>query len=121
MKRTPVGAAAVGRPGALGTTRSATATSVAALTAKNPKVSATFTCTDTHDTVGRDTVHIKATAGGDSYRTDTVKLKEGESQVAALHPRTSCSARSRRSASEPRSRSRSRTSTPGRRARRRSG
>jgi hypothetical protein len=54
---------------------------VAALTAKNPKFSATFTCTDTHDTVGRDTVHIKASAGGDSYKTDTVKLEEGESQV----------------------------------------
>ena len=54
---------------------------VAALTAKNPKFSATFTCTETHDTLGRDTVHVKASAGGDSYKTDTVKLKEGESQV----------------------------------------
>ena len=53
---------------------------VAALTAKKPKVSATFTCTETSDLVGRDTVHIKATAGGDGYRTDTVKLKKGESQ-----------------------------------------
>jgi hypothetical protein len=57
---------------------------VAALNAKNPKFSATFTCEDTHDTVGRDTVHIKATAGGDSYRTDTVKLEEGESQVLSF-------------------------------------
>ena len=54
---------------------------VAALTAKNPKFSATFTCTDTHDTFGRDTVHVKASAGGDTYKTDTVKLEEGESQV----------------------------------------
>ena len=54
---------------------------VAALNAKNPTLSATFTCTSTHDTFGRDTVHVKATAGGDSYKTDTVKLKEGESQA----------------------------------------
>ena len=51
---------------------------VAALEAKKPTVSATFMCTSTHDTVGRDTVHVKASAGGDSYKTDTVKLKEGE-------------------------------------------
>ena len=56
----------------------------AALAAKNPKISAKFTCTDTHDTFGRDNVHIKATAGGDAYRTDTVKLKEGESQVLSF-------------------------------------
>jgi hypothetical protein len=48
---------------------------VAALNAKNPTLTTTFTCTSTHDTVGRDTVHVKATAGGDSYKTDTVKLK----------------------------------------------
>jgi hypothetical protein len=54
---------------------------VAALTAKNPRFSATFTCGETSDLVGRDTVHIKASAGGDSYKTDTVKLKKGESQV----------------------------------------
>ncbi len=54
---------------------------VAALNAKNPTLTTTFTCTSTHDTVGRDTVHVKATAGGDSYKTDTVKLKEGESHA----------------------------------------
>ena len=55
---------------------------VAALTAKNPKFSATFTCNNhTHYKLRRDAVHIKATAGGDTYRTDTCKLKEGESQV----------------------------------------
>ena len=26
-------------------------------------------------------MHVKASAGGDTYKTDTVKLKEGESQV----------------------------------------
>src|SRR4051794_40659322 len=31
----------------------------AALTAKNPKFSATFTCDATSDTVGRDNVHVK--------------------------------------------------------------
>ena len=86
---------------------------VAALTAKKPKVSATFTCTETHDTLGRDTVHIKATAGGDSYRTDTVKLKEGESQALLVHPRRAVRLDRGDRPREPRSRSRSRTSTPG--------
>lgn len=54
---------------------------VAALNAKNPTLTTTFTCISTHDTVGRDNVHVKATAGGDSYRTATVKLKEGESHA----------------------------------------
>ncbi len=52
---------------------------VAALNAKNPTFTASFTCNDTHDTVGRDTVHVKASSGGDHYKAETVKLKEGES------------------------------------------
>jgi hypothetical protein len=52
---------------------------VAALNAKNPTFTASFTCGTTHDTVGRDTVHVKASSGGDTYKTDTVKLKKGES------------------------------------------
>jgi hypothetical protein len=52
---------------------------VAALNAKNPTFTATFTCGTTHDSVGRDTVHVKASSGGDTYKTDTVKLKKGES------------------------------------------
>jgi hypothetical protein len=51
---------------------------VTALNAKNPAFTATFTCVKTHDTVGRDTVHVKASSGGDTYKTATVKLKERE-------------------------------------------
>lgn len=52
---------------------------VAALTAKNPAFTAKFTCEATNDTFGRDTVHVKASAGGDAYKTDTVKLNKGDS------------------------------------------
>jgi hypothetical protein len=51
---------------------------VAALTAKNPTFTASFTCQGTHDTIGRDTVHVKATSGGDAYKTATVKLNKGD-------------------------------------------
>ena len=52
---------------------------VAALTAKNPTFTAKFTCQGTHDTFGRDTVHVKASSGGDTYKTATVKLNKGDS------------------------------------------
>jgi hypothetical protein len=78
MKRTPaellqwIGPARRHDPGAH-------ANIVAALTAKNPTFTASFTCQSTHDTVGRDTVHVKATSGGDNYKTATVKLNKGDS------------------------------------------
>jgi hypothetical protein len=52
---------------------------VAALNSKNPTFTASFTCGATHDTFGADTVHVKASSGGDMYKTATVKLNTGDS------------------------------------------